>query len=357
MKILLTGMTPDHIGANLGKNFWDTDLLHVGLERAGHTVDRREVLVGEDLSHYDRAVVMMQKLNSITTFYYRYGAIWAASQLPTLLCFEDFGKNPRAPINALKPRYIWDYPTASFGSARIDKIRNHARTYADTLNRQIETWLAPTTKAHIIAYQWGNHEQFRNLLPQQLGFTDLTAFFPAETKQLVTDEYRLKQWIFATLLPEKEWNYDPRGQVTWPVVNLGKPATVGPTTRNARVTGKMKHVELVDKYYRTSWGVMAWPYKPRVAGGGIWRDRFHDGINAGCVMHFQPGEVRPLGRSFLVPIKEVEGLHTAQLRQLADDQAGAFREKQLPEPAAVEALNWLLDNHVNPPIAGVSSAA
>lgn len=351
MRILLTGMTPDHVGTNIGKNFWDTDLIHVGLERAGHTVDRREAIVGEDLSGYDRAVVMMQKLNSITAFYYRYGAIWAASQLPTLLCFEDFGKNPRAPVNALKSRYIWDYPTQNFGSARINKVRDHARAWEDTLNRVVETWLLPSTKAHIIAYQWGKHQQFRELLPQQLGFTDLTAFFPADTKQLVTDEYRLKQWIFATLLPAREWSYDPRISASWPVVNLGKPADVDiVAVRNARVSGKMKHHELVDKYYRTSWGVMSWPYKPRTAGGGIWRDRFHDGINSGNVMHFQPDEVRPLGQPFLVPVEEIEKMNTATLRQLAADQAGAFHAQQLSESHALEALNWLLDNHVNPPI-------
>ena len=70
MRILVTGMTPQHINSQ-GRdgqydNNWDI-LAAKGLPDLGHDVDWRETTPGEDLSSYDMAVVGVHALNGLQT--------------------------------------------------------------------------------------------------------------------------------------------------------------------------------------------------------------------------------------------------------------------------------------------------
>lgn len=345
MKVLLTGMTPNHIGANLGKSYWDTELVEAALRHGGHEVTRRAVTTGEDLSMFDCAVIGQQKLNSLSVFYYRYGALWAASQLPHVVFYEDLAKEIRAYRTGLKARYIWDYPTAKMVTPRLLGFREPARAYREILDAQVERWASPDTQAVMIAYRWGKNDQMRPFLPGTVTFIDLTAFYDGGWGQVLPSDIPPKrEWIFATLVNQTKWDYDPRRGLEWPVDNRGYPEwTMGGQVlaRGGYRGKKLSRSELL-RLYQGAWGNLTWPYRGPVVGAGVWRDRFHDAIRSERVLLAQPGEVAGLGAPYLKTVMEIESSTDAELRILAAEQAHVFQSYQLSRGDAADAFTKVL---------------
>lgn len=376
MRIILTGMTAAQVGSV--ENYWDTTLVEAALRSLGHDVDRRAVAPGEDLSGYDMAVVAQQKINSITCIHYRYGALWAASQLPHVTFYEDQAKAPGGLMSALKPKYVWDYPTAKL--VGNDAHRLATRAFRPEIDRVLERWAAGDVPAFAIAHAWGDHDKLRPYFPLGVHFVDLTGFYDGGWSTLPPDDGsagpRHRQWVFATLVNRTGWRYDPRtgldkngrratvnrvkngapiDGVTWPVDEHGFPVWArNPKSSAGRRRGghrgkKMPRHALL-RLYQQSWGILLWPYSLRAAGAGVWRDRLIDATRAGAVVLAPREEVAPLARfaasaggdAYLIPSTDLERMSDAELSHVASHQSAAFAMGQTGRADASGALEGML---------------
>jgi hypothetical protein len=350
MKVLLTGFTAAQAGASKIGSYWDTALVLSALRTGNHEVDHRPVVAGEKLDGYDVAVIGQQKLCSMVSFTHRYGALWTGSKLPSLLYYEDTAKAPTAYLSAMKPSYAWNYPTEKFCNERLAEIRADAKAACgDAIDETIRRWATPgKATAFIIAHSWGNFDILRKHFPADTRRLDLTSFYDAEWSENLThpdDVHPERRWMFATLVAEKEWRYDPRTYCKWPVDSHGWPAWAaekGSTLGKGGHRGQKMTRHELQMMYMKSWGVLTWPYKSKSCGSGIWRDRFLDAINAKRVAWFNPEETAGLGRPYSLMPEEIEAMTDDQLKQLAADQAGTFMKYQLPPVSAADGLTELL---------------
>lgn len=337
-------MTTSYTGSNRGKIFWNMDLIESACKRLGHQVEWRPVIMGEDLSKFDVIIAGITKLMSMTAFELRYGCLWAMTERPFILLSDDGHKLGNDLHTSFKPKYIWNYPTGEMLNNRVRVNQEAGLKFQDKIDSVIDALREKKLKMIQVAYDWGNHDLAKSIFWfMDLRLIDLTPLHFVYEQPLFPI-VKSRKWVMASLTHQREWEFDPQIGLSWPVMNIGN------TTDNPALKKRVTHEYLVESIYRPNWGCMTWPFLKKIAGTGVWRDRFHHAIQAGSVIWAQPDEMRPLGEAFLLTIPQIESLTNKQLAELAEYQKHVFESHQPSIDEALTKFEDLLHNHVNQPI-------
>lgn len=289
MKILLTGMTPVACGSDRRISDYVTfcTLLPKILREAGHDVVQRGVMVGEDLSEFDAAIIDVFNVTSMGTRTRRWGALWAAITLPHVVSFSDWQltlirKN-------LTPHHFWSVRLCGPNelAAREALLR-----YKDSVDGILASW--PRHPTLLPSFTWGSHrfgcERFLSVDPSlwvpRLGE-------PAPNKK--------RYWVFASLTRHDKFLENLRAQ--WPIA-----AYVG--------ENKVDEDFLVSKCYSLARGTLSHPYD--ISGSGWWRARFNYAEQTRTVVVQWDGCPLP---AYGCSVAEVEALDDDGLARLAEAQS------------------------------------
>lgn len=304
MRILCTGATlrqrtPSPSSRALDR-VHDMRCLVEALRLLGHEADHRATAVGENLSAYDAAVVGLAPLASLNSSGGILSALYAASQLPSVLFFEDWK------IHHLRSSFA-EAPL-SFGERRFADGRLF---YAETGPRDAE--LAAVARsiaagtfpaAYLVpAFRWGSSDRID--LAHTVHRVDLTPFalnFCADVRPLPMNE-RFASWFYASLDSQRF------PHLSWPVASFGSKAEKLPSEEAVFRRGS---------HYK---GILS-PTYPQ-DGSGWFRARFQYSAAAKNVLLCGPKDADALGFGPL-NAAHIEAMNDGELSALATRQSEAI---------------------------------
>lgn len=330
MKILLTGTTT--LMSNRQRQRTSTflsffPLLFRLLQEMGHEVDWRSVKPGERLARsYDLALLGLQAVNGLAGKQYRYGTLWAATELPHAVVFDDW----QVRTSARSLRYKGDadglslddeeallgdnlWKTAMLGRRELEERRYALEHHFSEIEAVRRSWFAELPLVIAPLFDWGRAEQFRELHPM----SRLCAVDPSSCiERMPTTEVVTKQrrWYYAGLKDHKDTlRKMGLGESRWPLVTQMPVA-------GKRGWGRITE-QAVVQMYADSWGVVSVPYSRLMLGTGWWRSRFNFCAQVGSIMLCDRREIGLLDPDvFGLSVNHIEGLTHEGLRQLAEHQ-------------------------------------
>lgn len=368
MKIIMTGFTALQIGTtNRAIAKIDVPGSIVDALRAnGHEVEWRKVMPGEDLSGFDVAWVNLSALHSLNGRAGAMGALWTlASGLPAVGFFDDW-QAPSITFNGARalikrPQIMYKYLLVGAAHRGDEDATYYSREAANAARdrivavnpeiarkiyverfylydtdeqvKPVERTLLASAEALLDArwhagmvpvcpmYAWGDRTLVRKRVPKALG--PIEALDPSPTiygalaqhDPLPPDEKK-REWVLGALMPHDAWV--DKGTWSWPVSFVGSKKMV-----RAKNGDRLKTEGEVIQRYNEHWGILSPPYNH--SGSGWWRSRFMYSARVRSVLLCDKGEGDPLGAPYKIKARDVEVMTTAQLAQLAEDQAQALR--------------------------------
>lgn len=335
MKILVTGMTAQHIGSNRRQIKYEavTDTFVKALRHGGdHQVDWRPVDPGEDLSGYDVVLVGVVPIGSLAATYI-YGALYAIATAPNVHVFVDDWQFPsitsslktytKAPDKLVKPlfnyRRDYDWAFSSSGRSVIDPV----------MARLVEK-LPPVL---VPAFNWGDRSKLDTLSAERMVYLDPSPFCHDYEASPYPREDRERAWVMGTLSDQRTWLESL--QLGWEVSYVGGKAS--------KAEMKVTEQELVEGYAQ-SWGVLSHPY--RHAGSGWWRNRFVHAARTGSVLLGDKAEVTPIGESYELTGHAVEALSSWELEDLGQCQAAELSFWEISKDETYERITGYMKDAI-----------
>lgn len=329
MKILLTGCTNIQALAERRQRYTYVllyDMVHDGLVELGHEVDWRPVTPGEDLKgEYDLALVGLAAMNGFLTSTHKWGALWAASQLPHAVVFDDW--QVKGICGSIRIQ-------STLWSLGVVDAQAHAAAlpYKREIEAQRAAWASKMD--HVIAplFNWGDRAIFEdNHSMGRLWTWDPSPHiaFP----ELRPGVEKQRQWACAALANKDAWlaRYD----FSWPVERRFK----GGLPRLKTET------EIVLDCYQPAWGVLS-PAVAGLDGSGWWRARFNFAAHVCSVLWGEPAELAPLGSAYHLPLAEIEAMRDSDLSELASAQASWLRGQELSRAESLFQLDRIVQSVV-----------
>lgn len=340
MRLLVTGMTPQHINSQ-GRdgqyaNNWDL-LAQQALPDLGHTVDWRETMPGEDLSSYDMAVVGVHALNGLQTLRYKHGACWALSQLPSLVVTNDarYGDVWRS-MTETSAFWKCSHMTSSH-QKRFNAALRHSKVIDQARYRLMVgnyTGLIPRWK------QIGSLDSlYRINKTKELLSWDPTSYLKFERR--FTEIPRTHQWVVAALR-NLDWfiNY---AQHTWPVVGPHKPWVKKTVPKGAESNAwRMTQDEVLDLYLQSS-GALVFPYDEVTSNTGWFRTSYLFSTANGCPFHVGGNEYAAYGAEFSFDPMDIEKLTDHMRLDLADKQFNSLMAVASKRDETLSDLKYALE--------------
>lgn len=330
MRILLTGCTNIQALKRRRQRYTYVllyDMLHDCLTEAGHEVDWRPVVPGEDLKgRYDVALVGVAALNGFLTMTHKWGALWAASQLPHAVVFDDWQvKGICGSIRIQSTLWAMGVVDAAMHAKAMPHRAEIERVRAE--------WAS--SMRHVIAplFNWGDRAIFHeNHRMENLWTWDPSPHIPFP--DLRHDGYerfdhKERRWACAALANKDAWlaRYDFK----WPVERRFK----GGLPRLKTET------EIVLDCYAPAWGVLS-PAVPGLDGSGWWRARFNFAAHVGSVLWGEAAELAPLSPAYWYPLERLEGLSDEGLRDVALQQASWLHDQELSHERSIATLDGIV---------------
>lgn len=332
MKILLTGCTKNAVN---GKKQATTDyvssfpIMAEMLTTLGHTVDWREVTVGEELrGRYDLAIVGVQALHSIAGKQYKHGAIYAATQLRHIIMLDDW-QIRRTLYSFCRNDYFWRTPMLSPVELRN---REAALPYKAEIDALLASWWDAIPPMIAPLWPWGDFSK----MPFSEKFTRLYDINPSPFMPVLSTRAtnpasaisdvihgRNRGWVLATLMDQTDW--ERKQGFTWPIVRQH-------AVKKVRCWGRVSEKKVVE-LYEQNWGVLSPKYAH--AGSGWWRTRYDFAYQAGAIVYGTAAEMAACDPVFATPLSDIERMSETNLFELATAQRNAFLGKQ---PTRAEVL-------------------
>jgi len=319
MRILITGFSARSSNSQrLQKQYLCPEpLFQKLLEELGHTVEHRAVVIGEDLSGFDRAFLFVNYIKS-TASKYAAETAYAFQEVPSYPVFCDWsGQLISETRNAFEnwerhsrfAEWAWKYTPY-----HIELVRSMTEAF---LNE-------PLTCVGLV-YPWGNHQllgdknfRIHSIDPSCLvEFPPIVQHDPAE---------RSREWIYAVL---QKHAWVERLGLTWPIVRYGLKGQI-----------HLSEPELMQEYAR-AWGSLTLPCK--TAGSGWWRPRFNHAAHAGSVMVCDPRDSKYMGAAYQISHRDVEKMSTQELAELADQQSLWFQKNIASKQKTIDTMNKILE--------------
>lgn len=314
MKILLTGMTPTATNSKRRRSTYVslTTLLPQILRDAGCDVDWRAAEVGERLDH-DVALIEVFNCSSMMTPGYRWGALWAALQLPHIIIFADWQLT--AIRRSLNANAFWS--TRLCGAKGLAK-RDALLPYGKAVNEVLARWASAQHPTVLPAFCWGTHD-FGTTGPTCL--IDPSLWVPTLGKP----RRKTEQWIFASLVRHDHFLRDLNA--TWPVVEYCG-------------DDKVDEEFLVKECYSEAWGVLSQPYDH--TGAGWWRARFNYAVQTGSFL--ATWDECPLP-SYDVQLCEFERMNHVQRDDVIARQNAELTSNYMPKHHVIRLLKEFIRVH------------
>lgn len=337
MKILVTGMTAKQIGTDKAFQFATNCGSLVSLLSNDHTVERRGVTPGEDLSSYDRVVVNLGPINAFGS-QYAYGALWALASRPDAIYA----------LNDWQVKQVM-YAAKTFVKSELDKglfkpilprrNREEARAVADQL----------LGVCRELAGEGGAEKRqcfaplFRNGRGEKLGFLPVKKFIQFDPSVIWLNDYaqeiskireqgpieKERVWIHAALGNKEPWL--DKQKFDWPIQRFGNI--------------KLKHERIPERELLKTMvkarGMLSVPQG--VPGSGWWRNRFINAAVCGLVVYGDPRELQTIygvgEHSWLPMPSQVEMLSDERLDEISRLQRDALIDQMMPMNELQEVIN------------------
>lgn len=302
MHVLLTGYNYRHTQVTPRiQNYASFSEALVRVHARNHdTVERRQVVPGEDLSGYDRVYVGLGPITPrIATGVL--GALWALTERPDAVGFLDdaLGHQFRLPCMC-DPKYL---------GRPHHVMQRAARPYWAALERTLDSlrfgWrgqvLVPVHGTHFNRAFWSSMTMGGQPVLVNPGSLFLGDY------PIPQDLYQRKRrrWVVAGLTNTRVHT----APVAWDRLTV---------TRESRVP----EAQLVSELYAGSWGLIS----PSIVGtrNGWWRARFLFSALAGCVTVVHPREQVWSPGLYPTALEPVEQASEPELRLLASNQAHEY---------------------------------
>ena len=343
MRIFLTGSTSTQTRNKTNiRVFSLTAALATGIQAVGNKLtwgppdpDNE----AKDLKDYDLVLVGLAPVNSL-------GARWAAAAcgliakcwregVPVMVFVDDWKvREAQAGLRRFHhhPDKLLEYVGRIQNTKYVPWIRDNVDLVLEAIHRMHDDVWPP---ALTCLFPWGNHDMIREKTTMyEMAWVDPSAVVPEWPIHKPSDEDRSREWILAGLSRYEEWRDSLGAQ--WPIQCYGNMA--------AKIYPNMVEDKMPNRYAQ-SWGVLCHKYPH--AGSGWWRNRFPFAIQAGSILWGDPAEMAGLGGPYLVPINDIERMSTAQLRELANDQALTFSLKSWSLKEYLHNLNTIFHTFVD----------
>lgn len=343
MRVLLTGFTIRQCGELDEQRYvsFFKEMLPGALRLAGHQVENRRILPGEDIrGQYDVALIGVHPMASMSSCR-RYGALWVATQLPYVVVLEDW--KVKLTIDHMKTQnYLWktshldgewikDFNRASPHCALIDKVR--ARW-----SRTLESMLLPMV-------EWADPGLFTKLAPHVTNPVkwDCSPWTPVLGSSAPMSS-KERKWVLTSLGNQDAWLSSLNPAPSWPVMKLYK--------RAGEERSKEPIVEQpgrMDEIYGRSTGIMM-PHYGRECLNGWWRPRPQFAAQVRSVLFAERAEVVGFGDGYWQPHHTVERMSDHELTQVAEHQARCVQRWIVTKEESARRLVVAIDAAVQPPV-------
>ncbi len=341
MKILLTGMTATHVGSTRRMMGFtsSTQMYAELLRKAGHTVEQRSVVPGEDLKKYNRVIVGIAPPNALNARHV-YGALWAMrcgldSKYSTLTYFNDW--NVRVCLSGFK--------TQSNSHERIWRAilpREHrdvaSSKYKSAIEKTVDDFVKSWPLTTIFPLRNGGDmglvlsgTQIDEMVARRF---DPTMAYPVDKIKFVRSKNRERSWVLGALSPQERWVKR---------LNLVQPAQLFgcKSLKQERISEN----QLIQRYALTR-GVLAHPYYH--AGSGWYRSRFVHAAITGSIALADPREAAILGPSYSLAAEEYNTIMTERsdkfLNNLANDQKHELSGRAWGKMKMIKVINEIVHN-------------
>ena len=279
MRILITGVTETHINhpdrAKSTKFASIPELMRLGFNILGHTVDHRPVRLDEDFAAYDRVFVYLYPLDA--------NAVNAEQVVHVLQ------KRPNAPV------CLDDWSFQRILPSWVPMVSE-----ASLVDR---TWIAPL-------FPWGNHDKLK-LPVKQLHAWDPSSLYQSHGMPAVHKlswQQRKSEWYNASLSADSHL-WAQRQRLTWPVHAIGGKALGQPRKLESDIVWDYG-------FYK---GILCPSYAH--AGSGWWRVRYLHAQAAGCILGGDEAELATIGTAYSFTLREIEAMSDMQQANLAQQQS------------------------------------
>lgn len=312
MRILVGGINPVQTGHRPKLDYVSSvQALMKSLAVGNHEVEIRPVVVGEDLSKYDRVVVFVAPMRGFLAIH-TLGALWAlyAAQGKCTVSFDDWQVvQALYAIKAFAAQREQIIEKNPFGYRQIDKVPE----FRDKLWQALDALIADEWKWPVLMplYKGGDVSMFG--LPKANIFSyNPSVLFKGVygwVDQRDTSSTK-KEWTLSALHNHEPWL--KKQGVTWPVTQFGHRKS------------KQERLPESELFKRTCecWGSLSPKYK--ISGSGWWRARYGFAADALICIAGDPKEVAMIDSSCYLPPAEVEKLTDAGRLDLAKAQREAY---------------------------------
>jgi hypothetical protein len=348
VKILLTGFTMRQCAVDFNTEQQYEHLFKMvprALRHAGHEVDQRQVEPGEELrGRYDMAVIGLHAMASMSSSR-KYGSIWAATQLPYALMFQDW-KVKLTVDHMTTENYLWK---SSHISGYAYEMFQKASKYSKLMDRVRARWSRAVDSMIVSMYSWGDPK----LLSKVRNATHITRPVAWDTSPWlevlgtpVPMEQKERRWVAASLSNWDSWLETFETPFTWPVQRVWKP-TVGKQVRTGDAF--IPERELVQDHYGKSVGVMM-PYYGGECLTGWWRSRALFAAQVGSVLLGDQRDLEGFGHGYWHPHHHIEKMSSHELTQVAAHQAMLVKRWTKTKDESAIALDAAIRMAVQEPV-------
>jgi hypothetical protein len=320
MKILMTGMTARAVGSTKVKYDYISlpAMYRDALRELGHEVDMRTTRHEEDLDEYDRALVLVNWVSSLSSGHSHETGLALAKLGDRAILYVD----DRAASIITK-----DIDVAVLNDAAWEKHTRgfRGREYATMTSEQVDLTREALSRIALpncpwpmltAMYDWGDHSKFFGASRVAPGFelitVDPTAILPPAE---VWDRERQRAWVIAMFQNPQKWLTEVAP--TWPVTQYGgdpKPRGGGAHGTDHPV---IPEAELIQAYADHR-GMLVPPSK--TDGSGWWRVRYAYALLAGAIVFPPPLDGEAIGPSFTNSLEDIEAASDDELEALAQRQ-------------------------------------
>lgn len=326
MRILYTGMLSRQITEEPFKKDY-TPLgkpLLKALRALGHQVTTRKVAVGENIrGEFDLAFVGINSYNSLPSIGLRYGALWAASQLPHVCFIEDWQLAQTCGAMKDPEGTLWRMDSDDqLAAMKLPQI--HAT--AERL-RKIDHIMLPV-------HAWGNAEGYRKH-HKAVGTVHAWDPTPMLWDEIDMDRSALRErkkaWFCVSLSDVSKLL--SKLELKWPVEGYW----------DKKIHTYVLESDILETHLREYAGTVMPTHFPLNAVAGWWRARTAHYAARLIPVCANPEEMGTIGHAYPAG-KDIELMSDSERRLLALDQRGAVMGATWPVQHSLDTLAAIIRN-------------
>jgi len=337
----MTGMSARSVGSDRVRYDYTTlpQIYASALRELGHEVDMRVTVPGEHLDQYDRALVLVNWISSLSTPHSaKVGVALKELGSRAVLYVDDWR-------SATVGDDVWGHMVAEKGWQHHRRFRDGEysrltpRQQSDA--RETLSLLAlPGCPWRVLValYDWGSHEFFigKHPLSAPLMHVDPTSITPAPG---LSTGPRRRAWSLATFQDPSRWV--KRLAPAWEVVQHGgdKKLPGGGSIDKYKLHPVVPESQLWEDYASLR-GMLTPPYA--TDGAGWWRARYVHALASGCIVYAPALDALCMGGSFTNELADIEEASDLELDDLAERQRAQTLERTWTRDKTLSALDVLI---------------